>query len=428
MNAREDESLAGLPPGPDLPREKQTARLAMRPLGFMEDLRERFGEVFTVRMQYEPPWVMVSDPELIGQVFKAPADVLHAGEGKRFLKPILGENSLLLLDEERHMEQRRLLLPPFGANHVQRYEETMRTAAEKAIEDWPLGTESPAETWTRAIALEVILHAVFGAGESERLAPLREALRDLRLSGNSERGSLPAFRQSIDRIDELIYAEISQRGAEAGNSEDDVLSLLLGARHSDGSPMSEREIRDELMTLLVAGYETTAVTLAWALERLARNPAALARVTEEACDGGGAYTDAAIKETLRLRPAIPIVARAVKRPYALAGHTIPAGAVIGPAVLLLHHRPDIYPEPTEFRPERFLDRPPDPHTWIPFGGGVRRCIGARFALHEMRVVLSSLLARFAVRTTDGRDESMRSRTVILTPARRARLILEERAG
>ena len=426
MREREGEPPAGLPPAPDLSPEEQTARLAMRPLAFMEEVRAELGDVFTIRMLHEPPWVLVCDPELLKPIFMAPADVLHAGEGKRFLRPILGEYSLLLLDEDPHMEQRRLLLPPFAGSHIQRYEETMRSVAERVIERWPRGEEGPAASWTRAIAMEVILHTVFGVGESNRLVPLREALQRLRLSGNSDRSGSPGFGETIERIDELIYAEIAQ-GAEVGGSRDgDVLSLLLGARHEDGSPMSEREIRDELMTLLVAGYETTAATLAWALELLARNPEALELVGEEAGDGGGSYTDAAIKETLRLRPPIPIVAREAKQPYPLGEHLIPAGTVIGPAILLLHHRPDIYPDPKSFRPERFLGGQPDPYTWLPFGGGIRRCIGARFALLEMRVVLAALLARLTVRAPTPGAEAMRSRNVTLTPARGARLVVEER--
>jgi cytochrome P450 family 135 len=427
MRRTRPDEIAGLPPGPELSAEKQTARLAMRPLDFLEEQREGFGDVFSVRMLHEPPWVLVSDPDLIKQVFQAPADILHAGEGKRFLRPLLGDNSLLLLDEDAHMEQRKLLLPPFAAGHIQRYEKAMREAAERAIEEWPLGTEAPATGWTRTIAMEVILRTVFGLGTSERLDPLREALGRLRLSGNPGRSEAPGLRETIEWVDELIYAQVDRAAREGDGDGGDVLSLLLQARHEDGTPMTRLEIRDELMTLLWAGYETTATTLAWALEQLARDSRALERAGEEAEAGGGAYTDAAIKETLRLRPAVPIVAREVKAPFALGEHLIPPGVVIGPAVLLLHHRPDIYPDPGQFRPERFLERQPDPFAWIPFGGGVRRCIGARFALHEMRVILAALLARVTVQPADGGPEAMRTRNVLLTPGREARLRLGERS-
>jgi cytochrome P450 len=401
--------------------------MVTRPLAFMEELRARFGEVFTVRLLQEAPWVMVSEPELIKQVFKAPAEVLHAGKGKQFLRPVLGDHSVLLLDEDRHTEQRKLLLPPFGGSRIEHYEDAMRAAAERTMEAWPTATVTAATTWTRAIALETILRAVFGVADDGRLAPLRDALRDLRVPGSARKKGASAFRSALARVDELIYAEIADRQGEAGGEvRDDVLSMLLAARHEDGSLMSSTEIRDELMTLLVAGYETTAATLAWALERLARNPAALALTEAEAADGGGPYTDAAIKETLRLRPALPVVARAVKAPFELGGHRIPPGATIVPAILLVHHRPDIYPDPMAFRPERFLDGPPAPYAWIPFGGGSRRCIGARFALLEMRVVLAALLARATVRPAEPGAEAMRCRDVTLVPSRGAAVILESR--
>ena len=415
---------AGLPPGSSLGPERQTAKMVMRPLAFMEELRARFGEVFTVRVVDEAPWAMVSDPGLIAEVLKAPADVLHAGEGKEVLRPLLGDNSVLLLDEERHMAQRRLLLPPFSGSRIERYEEAMREAAEHAFDLWPHRAIGPVLIWTREIALETILRAVFGVGERERLVPLRQALRGLKTPANAREAESHGFREAIERTDALIFAEIDGRAAVAGGEErDDVLSLLLQARHEDGAPMSRAEIRDELMSLLIAGYETAATTLAWALERLARHPEALARAAEEAERGGGPFVEATIRETLRLRPALPIVARAVKAPYDLGEHRIPVGTTIVPAILLLHHRPDIYPEPYAFRPERFLEGPPDPHTWIPFGGGVRRCIGARFALQEMQIVLSTLLARATVRPPRPEPEPMRRRDVTLSPSRGVELVM-----
>jgi cytochrome P450 family 135 len=422
---REEQLAGGLPPGPDLPPSRQTARMAMRPLGFVEELRARFGEAFTIRILDEPPWVTISDPELIGQVFKAPPEVLLGGEPKRVVEPILGANSVLLLDGDRHMEQRKLLLPLFAPGRIESYEEAMRAAAERAIGERALGAAEPAASWTRTVALEAILGALFGAGDSRRLGPLRDSLRDLPVPGNAREAEAPAFRDAIERVDRLIFSAIDDRAAETAEGED-VLSLLIQARHEDGSPLSRVEIRDELMSLLAAGYETTATTMAWALERLARNPEALTRATEEAEGGGGPYTDAVVRETLRVRPAVPFVPRAVKAPFELAGYLIPPGTTIMAAILLLHHRPEVYPEPLEFRPERFLGSPPDPHTWLPFGGGVRRCIGARFALHEMRVVLSTLLSRVTLRGEGEQPEAMRSRDVTLTPARGAPLLLESR--
>ena len=394
----------------------------MRPLRFLEEMRDRFGDVFTIRSVHEAPWVMVGEPELAKQVFRAPPEMLHAGEGKEVLRTLLGDNSVLLLDEERHGEQRRLLLPPFSGSHVERHKEVMRTVTERTLAEWPFGKATSSMEWTHAMALEVILRAVFGVESGERLVALRDALRDLPRPRNVTQSRTPSYREAIERVDALIFAEIADRAGEAG---DDVLSLLLQTRHEDGSPLSRAEIRDELTSLLAAGYETTGATLAWALERLAHNPAALALAEEEAGDGGP-YTDAVIKETLRLRPALPIVARAVKAPFPLGEYLIPTSAKIMPAILLLHHHPDIYPDPTSFRPERFLDGLPDPNAWVPFGGGVRRCIGARFALLEMGVVLSTLLEHATVRAAEPDDEAMRNRSVTLTPARGGRVILEPR--
>jgi len=398
----------------------------MRPLAFLEELRAHHGDVFTVRTLDGSPWVMVSDPELIGTVFRAPPEILHAGEAKRgVLAPLLGDNSLLLLDEDRHVEQRRLLAPPFAAGRVERYAEAMRTAVERAIAELPRDEPRAAMGWTRTIALEAILWAVFGVAKGRRLLPLRQALTELRLPGNSRKGWTPSYRATIAAIDELVFAQIEARASESGAS-DDVLSLLLATHDEDGSQMSRMEIRDELMTLLVAGYETTATTLAWALELLSRSPEALARVEAEVGEGGGPYTDAAIKETLRMRPALPTVARLVKRPFELGEYLIPPGPMIRVAILLVHHRPDIYPEPEIFRPERFLERQSDANTWIPFGGGIRRCIGARFALLEMREVLAAILERATIRPADARREPMRHRDITLTPACGARVILESR--
>jgi cytochrome P450 family 135 len=434
--------LPAMPPGSRLPAALQTARWAVRPLPFLRELQRRHGDVFSVQLFHEDPWVMVSDPELVKRVLTAPADVLHAGEGNQILEPILGASSVLLLDEDQHLRQRRLLLPPFHGDRMERYGEVMREVAEAELERWPTGVDAPAWPRMQAITLEVILRAVFGVVERERLDPLRAALSEmLHVTGDTLRmavlviagprrmaeSRLLGFRALMARVDELVLAEIRRhRGYDDLESRDDVLSLLLQARHEDGSGMSDTELRDELMTLLVAGHETTATSLAWALERLTRNPEAMARTVAEAEAGGGPYTDAVIQETLRLRPVIPVVARHVKQPFELGDHLIPAGATITPSILLMHRRPDVYPDPAAFRPERFLERPPGTYTWIPFGGGVRRCIGASFALFEMRVVLSTLLARATVRAAEPQREGTRRRAITLTPSRGARVVLATR--
>ena len=412
-----------------------------RPLSFLRALQKEHGDLFTIHLVGEEPWVMVADPELAKLIFRAPADVLHAGEPKRILEPILGASSILLLDEAPHIRQRRLLLPPFHGDRMERYEAVMREAAEAELARWPTGVAAPSAPHMGRITLEVILRAVFGVTEPAHLDPLREAMRALldftaadartvlvalgepeRLEGERMSG----FRGALARTDELVFAEIGRRREQADvERREDVMSLLLGARHEDGSPMSDRELRDELLTLLIAGHETTAATLAWALERLVRTPRALERTAAEAPDGGGPYTDAAIQETLRLRPVFPMVARAVKKPFELGDHTLPPGVTVMPSIALIHRRPDLYPEPDSFRPERFLDHPPRTYTWIPFGGGVRRCLGASFSMLEMRVVLSTLLAHARLRSPEAAPEMATRRVISLPPSGGGRVILEK---
>ena len=421
--------IGELPPGPELPPERLTARIAMRPLAFLEELRARFGDVFTLQAVDERPWVMVSDPALIADVLRAPPSVLRAGEAKqRVLAPLLGDNSLLLLDEAAHAEQRRMLLPAFTGTPNAAQEEAMRKVAAEEIAGRRLGTAGPVVELTRAIALRTILRTVLGFRRRAQVDAMRDALEAVRLPSNSREGWNSAYQRALEPVDELIFAEIEARAGRGAAAPDDTLALLLEARGENGAPLSPREIRDELMTLVVAGYETTATTLAWALERLARNPAALAAAEAEADAGGGPYTEAVLKETLRVRPALPTVARAVAEPFALGEHLLPRGAEIRLAVLLVHHRADIYPDPYAFRPERFLGQAPEAHAWLPFGGGRRRCIGARFAMQEMQAVLATLLAQVRVRPPgdEGEEERMRHRDITLTPARGARLLLEPR--
>lgn len=440
-----DETLpAGLPPASDLPRARQTTRWMARPLTFLRSLHQEHGDLFTLHLLGEQPWVMVGDPVLVKQIFRAPVSAVHAGEPKRILEPIVGPRSILLLDEDSHMRQRKLLLPPFHGDRMARYSDVMREAAVAELEHWPSGIAAASLPHMGAITLEVILRAVFGVTDRERLEPLRETLGqllnftadDVRVVlvalGDWERlddRRLARFREVMRRTDELVYDEITRRRAQPGVEEcDDIMSLLLTARHEDGSPMSDAELRDELVTLLIAGHETTAATLSWALERLVRSPEAMERTVAEADRGGGPYMDAVIQETLRLRPVFPMVARAVKEPIELGGYAIPPGVTVMPAIALIHRRPDIYPDPDEFRPERFLDRQPGTYSWIPFGGGVRRCLGASFAMLEMRIVLTVLLSRVRVSAPESEPEPElpKRRVIALPPSRGGRVVLEPR--
>jgi cytochrome P450 len=427
----------GLPPGPRMPRALQTVIWSRRAQWLLEQSRARFGPMFTLRIAHEGTWVVVSDPEVVKEVFTGDPRVFHAGEGNQILRPILGENSVLVLDEKPHIGQRKLLLPPFHGERMQGYGEKMSEIAAREIESWPTGIPYRLRPRMQAITLEIILETVFGVHGGERMEALRGALRDFLdlttdprllapviLIGPERIRSVPAFRRRVDRVDELIRREISERRvAEDLGERDDILSMLVAARHEDGSPMSDAEIRDELLTLLVAGHETTATAISWAMERLVRHPEKLERLRSEALAGEDAYLTATIQETLRLRPVIVVVIRKLTEAVELGGHRLPAGASVVPSIHLVHRDPAIYPEPERFLPERFLDSPPGTYTWIPFGGGVRRCLGAAFAQFEMAVVLRELVRRREVAPVDPAPERVFRRAITETPRHDAEVIL-----
>jgi len=420
-----------------MPRALQTAIWSRQAQWMLGQCRARFGEMFTLKIAYEGDWVIVSDPELVKQIFTGDPKVFHAGEGNSVLRPVLGDNSVLVLDEKPHIGQRRLMLPPFHGERMQGYGEKMAEIAAREIESWPTGEPYRLRPRMQAITLEIILETVFGVHGGERMAALRDALRDfldlttnpsllapLLLLGPERARQVPAFRRRIERVDALIHAEIAERRpAEDLAERDDVFSMLVSARHEDGSPMSDAEIRDELLTLLVAGHETTATALSWAMERLVRHPAKLERLRDEALAGEDAYLTATIQETLRLRPVIVLVIRRLTEPVELGGYEIPAGASVNPCIHLIHRDPEIYPEPDRFLPERFLENPPGTYTWIPFGGGVRRCLGAAFAQFEMQVVLRELVRRRDVRPSRAAPERPFRRAITETPRHDAEVIL-----
>jgi cytochrome P450 family 135 len=427
-----------LPPGPPLPRAVQTAIWSRQARRVLYSCQDRYGDIFRLKIAYEGTWVILADPDAVKQVFTGDPRVFHAGEGNQILAPVLGRNSVLVLDEKPHMSQRRLLLPPFHGERMQGYGETMAEIAAAEIQSWPAGTPYELRPRMQAITLDIILRTVFGVREGERLAELRDALRDfldlttnprlllpLLLVGPQRVRRLGPFRRRIDRVDQLIYREIAER-RRAGNLEerDDILSLLVAARHEDGSPMSDEEMRDELLTLLVAGHETTATSLAWAVERLSRHPEKLERLRNEVEAGSEEYLTATIQETLRLRPVISIVIRRLTEPVEIAGYELPAGVSAVPSVYLIHRNPEIYPDPEAFKPERFIDNPPGTYTWIPFGGGVRRCLGASFAQFEMAVVLKELVKRREIRPADPKPERIFRRAITETPRHNATVVLD----
>jgi cytochrome P450 family 135 len=426
-----------LPPGPSTPRALQTLRWMYRPGPMLRDCHRRFGDMFTLRIAHEGIWVFLAHPDAVRQVFTGDPRVLHAGEANIVLLPMLGSHSVLLLDDAAHMAQRKLMLPSFHGERMRRYEEVMAEVARGEIERWPRGEPYAVRSAMQRITLEVIMRTVFGVQDAARGEPLRRALAEALEWGSDPRrmAMLAAlgphrvarsrmFRRLRDPADELIYEEIGRRRSAADLAErDDVLSLLLQARHEDDSPMSDEELRDELMTLLVAGHETTASALAWAVERLVRNPAVLDRLR----DGEEEYVDAVCKETLRLRPILALVLRRLTEPMEIGGRELPAGVNVAPCIYLVHRRPDVYSDPLSFRPERFLEQPAGTYTWIPFGGGIRRCVGAAFATLEMTVVLRTMLGRLSVRAAAGPERPVR-RSVSLAPRRGAEIVVEPLEG
>ncbi|MGH2956631.1 MAG: cytochrome P450 [Solirubrobacterales bacterium] len=424
-----------LPPGPGWTLAGSTIRWWRRPLEVLERARERYGDVFTLRVAHEDTWVMLSDPEHVKQVFTGDPRLLHAGEANTILLPVVGDRSVLLLDEGAHMRERKLMLPPFHGKRMQRYGELMAEIAAAEIERWPKDRKLRMRPRMQAVTLEVILRAVFGVADNERLRRFRHELRTLLEAISDPRRAIlpvllgperirrfPPFRRKMEKVDGLLFEEVAAR-RRAGDLEqrEDILSLLLQARDDDGEPISDPQLRDELMTLLVAGHETTATALAWAIELLARHPAQLERLESELAAGEDEYLDAVIKETLRLRPVVALVLRHLTEPMEIGGHLIPAGVALAPCIYLVHRRPDVYPEPERFRPERFLEGQDKTgartYTWIPFGGGVRRCLGGAFAEFEMAVVLRELIRRRRIRPASDRAEHPVRRTITNVPSR-----------
>jgi cytochrome P450 family 135 len=388
----------------------QTAAFVVHPSRWVEHCRRRYGDVVTFRTVFDPCFVMVLDPELAKQVFRGPPEQLRAGEVNVPLGPIVGRHSILVLDGARHLRERKLLLPPFHGARMRAYEEVVTAAADRAIDAWPARRSFQPLPSMRSLTLDVILRAVFGVDEGPRLEQLKRRIQAMLYAGSSRvrtmalalsrgrvgRGSEVPLADRRAAVDELIYAEIAaRRDARDLTSRDDVLSMLLLVRDEHGNALRDEELRDELVTLLVAGHETTATALSWALALLARAPAVLARLRESLAAGDRTYLEAVVKETLRMKPPIAGAGRFVReRPFELAGHRVPVGIEIKPSIVAIHRRQDLYPSPDAFRPERFLgEGARDSSAWLPFGGGIRRCLGASFASFEMAVVIRRVVER-----------------------------------
>jgi cytochrome P450 len=421
-----------LPAGPSAPPVLQTARWLLRPISFLEACRRRFGDAFSVRfLGFQTPMVMVSDPEAIRALYSASEHGLPPGRTFA-LQAIMGSRSVLLLEGREHLARRRLMLPPFHGARMRAYEDTVGEVVEREVATWPVREPFALHPRMQRVTLEVILRAVFGVTDRDRREQLAERLSRLladtssaglqfgvllsrRLGGPDPLERLGALRGEIDA---LLEREIAERRA---NPSEDILSLLVEARFEDGEPMDDAEIRDQLMTLLLAGHETTATGLAWSFDLLLRNPDVLTRLVAAVDAGEEAYVRAVVAESLRLRPVVPLAGRRLASELRVDGHVLPPGTDVTPAIWLTHTRPDRYPEPYAFRPERFLGDAPSTYAWIPFGGGVRRCLGAAFAEMEMRVALAEILRRRTLRPAASDAERVARRNVTFSPANGTRV-------
>ena len=418
--------MSALPPGPSEPPLVQTLRWLLRPISFLESCRRRFGDAFSVSfLGFQTPMVMLSDPDAIRALYSVPGHTLPPGRTVA-LQPIVGARSLLLLEGREHLARRKLLLPPFHGERMRAYEATVREVVAREVAGWPEGEAFALHPRMQAVTLEVILRAVFGVTDPPRRTRLADGLGRL-LAGTSSAGvqfgvllsrrfggpdplaGMAALRREIDG---MLGPEIAERRADP---REDILSLLVTARFEDGEPMDDAEIRDQLMTLLLAGHETTATALAWTFDLLLRNPHVLERLITEIEAGHEAYLRAVVAESLRLRPVVPLAGRRLSEELRVNGHVLPAGTDVTPAIWLAHTRADRYQEPYAFRPERFLEHAPATFAWVPFGGGVRRCIGAAFAEMEMRVALAEILTRRTLRPAAGAAERVARRNVTFSP-------------
>lgn len=405
---------------------------------FVAACRRRYGSVFTLRIASVGTLVYLADPADIKTVFAGDPRTFHAGEANSMLSGLLGDSSLLVIDEDVHRDRRRLMAPPFHRDAVARQSGLMAEIAAASIARWPVGKTFAAAPEMSKITLEVILRTVIGATDPTRLAALRELMprlltvgpwATLALAKPDLQRHLPwrGLRRRMAEADRLLYAEIAERRADPHLAErTDVLAMLVRA-NGGGHTMSDRELRDQLMTLLVAGHDTTANGLSWALERLTRHPGVLARAVAAAEAGaagdpaGEEYLDALVKETLRIRPVVFDVGRVLTEPADVAGYRLPAGVMVAPGMGLVHTSAEVYPDPHRFDPDRMLGVTMSPTTWFPFGGGNRRCLGAGFAMVEMRVVLREILRRAELSATTAADERQRLKFVVLVPDRGARI-------
>jgi cytochrome P450 len=428
-----------LPPGPSAPPAIQTARWLLRPVELLEACRRRFGDVFTLRL-VGGPRVMVADPVSAKSILDGDREHIHSTGREQVFKPILGPRSVFVLVGEEHRGRRRLITPSLNAGRAAIEQGLVESLVDREVSNWPVGVPFALQPRMRAIALETILAAVFGFdpldGRAEpvrRLSALTEKPLAYQLLGRVTRrlrlpGPHRVLARTLGQVETTLTSQIEACCAAGVPESGSALSTLVAARDDDGRELDTAELRDQLLTLLLAGHLTTAAGLAWCFELLLRQPAALARVFDEIRGAQeDSYLEAVVLEALRVRPVIPMVGRRLGRTTELGGHEIPAGYDVAILIWLLHMRPDLYPDPYQFQPERFLGRPPtNPHAWLPFGGGTRRCLGATFAVAEMKEVLRRVLERVELRPASRRPERIVRSGVSFAPARGARVVVERR--
>jgi len=429
--------MSALPPGPRSPRLLQSRRWSRDPLPFLEQCRARYGATFTLRLRHLGTWVLLSDPDDVKRVFSADTDDLGVGVPNLALRPVLGAHSVMLSEEPEHMARRKLMLPRFHGERMREDAELMTELARREVRAWPV--EQPFRLWPRMQALtqEVVMRAVFGDDDG-RLNRLRALLTNLTETVNDE-GRLRklalfgprwlersrGWREAMTPVEEEVLAEVGRRRAAGEDGRKDAVSILIEARNEDGSPLSEKELRDELLTLLTDG--PTSSSLAWVFERLLRHPEKLARLQEEVLAGeGDAYLDAVIKETLRLRPPVSVVVRRLLRPATLGGYDLPGDTLVAPCVYLIHNSAEIYEDPGSFVPERFLERRAAVPTWIPFGGGARRCLAASYAEQEMKRVVRTVLEEVELKPVGSGSERVSRSAIAFSPAQHGLVVAKPR--
>ncbi|MEG4291928.1 cytochrome P450 [Microcoleus sp. C2C3] len=433
----------------------QTVRGILNPLYYLDSNYQRYGDIFLGQSSIFPPQVFISNPQAIQEIFTADAKLFKSGTVNEITLPLVGSSSLLLLDGDRHLQQRKLLMPPFHGERMKAYGQIIRNTTEKVINNWTPGKSVIAQSTMQQISLEVILHAVFGLSEGERYQQIQQLMINMLSLFSNPLNATFLFIKSLQkdlgawspwggflrqrqRLDELLYQEIRDRKTLSQPLGEDILSLLISAGDEAGQPMSDVELRDELMTILFGGHETTATALAWALYWIHYIPEVRQKLLQELnsidvenCDPAEIsklpYLNAVCCETLRIYPVLFFTfPRLLQAPMQLMGYNIPKGMILAPCIYLVHHRPDIYPEPKRFKPERFLERQFSPYEYLPFGGGNRRCIGTAFAMFEMKLVLAKVLSRYSLELAENRPVMPVRRGVTMAPAGGVPLVVKGR--